>query len=271
MEISTVWPSTKHYSKVYSGSRFSNEESMPLVDDRWTKSRDFEQDRDDFFLPSKIDRIQAAHRLPYTGKKLMQDPAKQTVIHPIEVVIDLSVIEAMHLQSLEACKNGAGEVKPANPKETGGFLGGRLMCDSNGRYWTHIIKSVHTPHAIGEADQLEIPIEIAAEWSKELKSLGLENVGFWHSHPTYEPFQSDARLSFGADVEATFDSCKAWWKSALVIDPFCGARTKGTDGQTQVGVYKITKPGLFSTQQPLVFNEENEIIGWRSVGFAIKA
>lgn len=249
---------------------FSKKEPMPLVNGQWTTSRDFENDRDKYFSAAKIASIQPNHRLPYTGKVLMHDPVEQqTVMHPIEVVIEKSVIDEMHRQSLEACKNDDGEINPKQIKETGGFLGGRLMFDSHGRCWTHVTKSVHTPHAIGEADQLEIPLEISAKWNQELNQLGLENVGFWHSHPTYEPFQSDSRFSFGADVEATFDSCKAWWKSALVIDPFCGGRTNGTDGQTQLGVYKITKPGLSGSQQPLVFNEEDEIIGWRSVGFAV--
>jgi hypothetical protein len=269
LEIKSVWPSTKVYSRAYARLSFSNLEPMPLVDGQWTECRDFEQDQDDYFSFPKMENIKEIHQLPFVGKKLMQDPIDQPNLHPIEIVIDIDVIKEMHIQSLKACKNSAGEIEPSSRKETGGFLGGKLMRDSNGRCWTHIVKSVHMPDAIGEADQLEVPLEIASQWSQELSNLKLENVGFWHSHPTYEPFQSDSRLAFGADVEATYDKCKAWWKSALVIDPYCGGRTNGKDGQTQLGAYKITKPGISTQQQPLSFNEEGEIMGWRSIGFAI--
>ena len=261
----TTLPSPKFYGVFYKSWGYSNEEQMPMTDGKWTKERDFDKDIDHLYPREHIKTLNADSYMAYKGKEILQDPFVNHKMHPIEVVISETVVREMHEHSLFVCQDEEGNADPKSRKETGGFLGGKLMEDDSGRCWIHILETVHDdPIATGEKDTLTIGIEEKAAWNSRIKKAGLINVGFWHSHPTYSPFQSDERFNGGADAQTTFDFCKSWWKVALVIDPFCGGNSQ--KNSTQLGAYKIVNPGMMKS---FLTESDEDLMGWRSVGFAV--
>jgi proteasome lid subunit RPN8/RPN11 len=197
-----------------------------------------------------------------TADPLPQDPYEGKVqLHPIEVVIESTAVRSMQQHAKKVCRNGK--------VETGGFLAGRVCRDPHGRVWTHILHSIHDPVLVGTEIELTYPPAMQSEWEKKIGNLGLQNVGFWHSHPTYHPYQSDQR-TWGADVQTTYAMCKAWWKVALVIDPL-------SSDYPELGGYKIIHPGMHGTGNPYLNRDnaargahaEPEPVGWRSTTIAI--
>lgn len=263
-----VFHSPKQYANWYEHDEgFDLKEPMPQVSGSWSVERIAELFRDCSYDPENIESLSPDNHLPYEGKTILQDPVESHRLHPIEVVIEADVVRAMHEHARTVCKNQSGIVDPASKKETGGYLAGYLMQDDHGRCWTHIVESIHEPAVFGEADKLSMDVETTSKWGVQIKQRELINVGFWHSHPGYSPFQSDER-TWGADVQSTYSECKSWWKVALVIDPFCGANN--SQDMTELGAYKIVKPGLAASEEPLAFRAGNiDVIGWRSVGIAV--
>ncbi len=241
------------------------EDKFPCPDGQFIQ-RDFNDDLDNKVDPAKID-LKAEHHLPYEGKKIFQDPINEGEhsLHPIEVVIDDSVLQEIAEFGREVCGGNRSTVK-----ETAGFLAGKLKRDRNKRLWTHVTKSIHkSPVLYGEPDKVVIDKDTQNEWSQEIKKLGLERVGMWHTHPTYEPFQSDSR-AWGADVQATASNCQHWWSFSMVVDPFgddSDSELEREDGvkRAVAGCYKMVHPGV----DPADLTDPLEM-GWRSVTFGIR-
>ena len=263
----TVHASNKNYSGPYSESNGFVHDPVPGLSENKTERPAVDTDRR--FDPVTIrDIIAPTNAISIECKPLRQDPYDGRVrMHPIEVVIDAEAVEAMHQQALEACPDGPREVK-----ETGGFLGGIVCKDQHDRHWIHIKHSAHDPPLIGDEVSLTYDVTTKQLWEHDIRNnQGLLTVGFWHSHPGYEPFQSDERTwSSGADVQTTYALCKSWWSVALVIDPF----SAGEDA-TMLGVYRPISPNAHGTAiQPWYggdppTSDRPEIIGWRSVNFAV--
>ena len=203
----------------------------------------------------------------YSGKEIRQDPIPQGEhkIHPIEIVIDENVVQEISRLGREVCQKG----KKLRKLETAGYLAGKLKQDKYGRLWTHVTKSIHTPSVAETSSAVEVTItrEHQRLWGLEIERLGLEHVGMWHTHPTYEPWQSDARFS-GADVQATAKMCQHWWSFSMVVDPFGQdyEKVKNNVNKTAaIGCYKMVSPGTDpdDLQEPLT-------MGWRSVAFGIR-
>ena len=232
--------------------------------------RNFEHDFDCKVKPNKM-QVADTHHLPYFGKVIKQDPVKEGEhkLHPIEVVIDESVLQEIAEHGRSKC----GEGTKLNRLETAGFLAGELKRDQFGRLWTHVRKSVHTvPENWGVPEQVTIPQDTQLLWSKEIKRLGFIKVGIWHTHPTYEPFQSDSRgWAAGRDVEATADNCQHWWSLSMVVDPYgkddYNPKREKKEGirRAVVGCYKMVAPG----DHPEDFEDPLQM-RWRSVAFGIQ-
>ncbi|SVD55912.1 uncharacterized protein METZ01_LOCUS408766, partial [marine metagenome] len=156
------------------------EDKFPYPDGKF-RQRDFSNDLDCKVSPAKI-VLDVGHRLPYDGKKIFQDPINEGEhsLHPIEVVIEDSVLQEIAEFGREVCQGDR-----SNVIETAGFLAGKLKRDQDGRLWTHVTKSIHHPPIYGEPDKVVIDKDTQNEWSQEIKKLELERVGMWHTHPTY--------------------------------------------------------------------------------------
>ena len=245
------------------------EEQFPNINGM-SEKRDFQDDLDCVLHPDEI-QVREDQYLPFFGKEIFQDPVEKDKhkLHPIEVVIDHSVLQEMALHGRSKC----GEGTELNKLETAGFLAGKLKRDKNGRLWTHIQKSVHTgPTEWGRPDEVTISQDTQLQWDKEIQSQNLVKVGIWHTHPTYEPFQSDSRgWAQGADVEATAFNCQHWWSVSMVVDPY-GKDDYDPKLEEQnkvknavVGCYKMVAPGDLPEefQNPLKMR-------WRSIAFGIR-
>ena len=245
------------------------EEKFPHPDGK-PKKRNFKDDFDCKVKPEEI-QVRDEQFLPYFGKVIKQDPVGdgEHKLHPIEVVIDESVLKEMAQHGRSRC--GVG--KKLQPLETAGFLAGKLKRDDFGRLWTHITKSVHNePEEWGVPEEVTIPQTTQLLWGKEIKRLGLIKVGIWHTHPTYEPFQSDFRgWAGGRDVEATAHNCQHWWSLSMVVDPYgkedYDPKREKKEGERQavVGCYKMVAPG----DEPDDFEDPLEM-RWRSVALGIR-
>ena len=250
---------------------FRAEREFPHLDGSWGK-RDLYDDMDCVVDANKITNLRPSKYLPYDGKIIRQDPIEKDEhkLHPIEVVIDESVVQEMAEWGRSEC----GEGRHIQPLETCGFLAGKLMQDQDGRLWTHITKSIHqNPPIWGAPDKVIIDTAASTSWDNRIKELGLIKVGIWHTHPTYEPFQSDGReWGFDADVQATARNCQNWWSVSIVIDPYGGKEYNPTlekkEGvkQAVIGGYKMIKPG--TDPDDLVVPDFE--MGWRSVAIGIR-
>lgn len=182
-------------------------------------------------------------------------------LHPIEVQLTPFAIHQMRQVSLAVCKISGDSTDPTEVLETGGLLGGTPKQDSNGRWYTEIEYSYADESQYGTEASFTFTPEMKKNMEHELAIRNLHNVGFWHSHPSYGPFQSDARLqSYGADVQATHGMCGPWWSVALVIDPLSGLQKN----QVSLGAYKIN--GLHDS----LGIDGSQVVGWRSVGIGVR-
>jgi hypothetical protein len=261
------------YSDPYTKGSFIEEEEFPSLSGEW-KKRDFSHDKDIILLEFskfKNDISRDAH-LPYDGKVPNQDPIKENhILHPIEVVIDESTVIEMRDYARRVCMEGGRKemisLEDVKKRETGGYLAGKLMQDENDRLWIHISQSIHFPEVIGDAQEVTWTFVDQGRWLDVIRKKfpDLTWVGIWHSHPTYQPFQSDHRTwAGGADVQTTYNDCKGWWQVSMVIDPFVEV---GDDLiGTALGGYKIVKPGR-ELQSEGPHNQGQ--MGWRSVSIAI--
>jgi len=184
-------------------------------------------------------------------------------LHPIEAVFERRVMEEIREQSIRACEVG-GEWAL---KETGGFLGGHLCRDGKGRVFSHITYNSSREGFIGEKDSLRFGLEEIGEFTAAILEKNLVPCGFWHSHPSYAPFQSDPRIgSYGADVPATNTICNRWWDVSMVVDPFLhdeallGSLT--ADRDMMVSCFKMLEHSAHE-------KEEGSRMGYRSIGFAV--
>jgi len=243
------------------------EKKFPSVNGEFT-NRDFKDDIDSNIEPSFITKLDPSMFLPYNGIIIDQDPIDngEHKIHPIEIVIDPEVIDEIASSSRNICEGN-------KVFETTGFFGGKLMQDKENRQWVHVTKSYHSPVIKGKSDEVKVPILTAHRWNEQIEEDGLINVGIWHSHPSYSPFQSDERLGPGADVGTTYRICKKWWTFSMVIDPLGGVNRrfdrieKISNYHVEIGCYKIVNPGTrgidkFDGGTPWT-------MGWRSVTFTI--
>jgi proteasome lid subunit RPN8/RPN11 len=230
--------------------------------------RRFEEDLDATVKATKI-MVGQDLEFNYSGKEIRQDPIPYGThkLHPIEIIIDENVVQEISRMGRKVCQKG----KRLRKLETAGFLAGKLKRDKHGRLWTHVTKSVHNPPVTETSSAVEVTItrEHQRLWSREIERLGLEHVGMWHTHPTYEPWQSDARFA-GADVQATAKMCQHWWSFSMVVDPFGEdydyVKEKEMETKTAaIGCYKMVSPGTDpdDLQTPLT-------MGWRSVAFGIR-
>jgi hypothetical protein len=265
--------SNKVYSDLYAKGDFIEELEFPSMSGQW-KKRDFSDDSDILLddVSTFKDNISRDAFLPFDGKIPNQDPIRDGhIIHPIEVVIDESTIIEMRDHARKVCFDGDTKelisLDEVQNRETGGYLAGKLMQDEHDRLWIHISKSIHYPEVIGDATEVTWTFADQGRWLSIIREEypDLTWVGIWHSHPTYQPFQSDYRTwSGGADVQTTFRDCKGWWQVSMVIDPFVkiGEDLIGT----AIGGYRIVKPGKsFTPEEPW----EDDVMGWRSVSIAI--
>ena len=182
-------------------------------------------------------------------------------LHPIEVQLTPFAIHQMRQVSLAVCKISGDSTDPTEVLETGGLLGGTPKQDSNKRWYTEIEYSYADESQYGTEASFTFTPEMKKNMEHELAIRNLHNVGFWHSHPSYGPFQSDARLqSYGADVQATHGMCGPWWSAALVIDPMSGPQKN----QLSLGAYKIN--GLYDS----LGTDGTQVVGWRSVGIGVR-
>lgn len=189
-----------------------------------------------------------------------ETPGEPVKLHPVEVVLSPLAVDQMRKASMKVCGN-LSETRIENLLETGGYLGGDIKRDAQGRWYTVIEYAYADSQLKGTESSFTFDIELKRKMENSLASLDLHNVGFWHSHPTYGPFQSDARLqSYGADVQATHGLCVSWWSTALVIDPFSGHDKT----QVSIGCYKIN--GIHDSFGP----NGSKDVGWRSTGFGVR-
>jgi len=205
-------------------------------------------------------RRYSRHKI-YAGVKLV-DPCedKAVILAPIEVRYHPMVIEKMRLVSVEVATDSGGNIVP---KETGGYLGGTLKQDKLGRWYTYVSHvEADSKYDGGTSMTFEYTPKMQHEMLSNILSLGLYPVGFWHSHPTYQPFQSDSRLNsqYGNDVQTTYSICTQWWEVAAVIDPFASG-SSSEDGDVALGNYKIN--GVFD--DPKTYSE----VGWRSISTGV--
>jgi proteasome lid subunit RPN8/RPN11 len=197
----------------------------------------------------------------YNGERL-PDPCKdeEVILAPIEVRYHPMVIEKMRSVSVEIATDSEEKVVP---KETGGYLGGQPMQDNLGRWYTYVSHvEADSKYDAGTSMTFEFTTKMQYEMVSNILDLGLYPVGFWHSHPTYQPFQSDSRLNskYGNDVQTTYSICTHWWEVAAVIDPFT-SDSNWRNGDVALGNYKIN--GNFD--DPVSY----EMVGWRSISTGI--
>jgi len=184
---------------------------------------------------------------------------QEVKLHPLEVWISPFAIDQMRRVSRKVCGHNP-QAGPAQVLETGGFFGGMPMQDTHGRWYTQIDYAYADENLRGTETDFTFDMNLQREMDNEIAKLGRHRLGFWHSHPTYGPFQSDERLQpYGADVQTTHRFCRAWWTVALVIDAHAG-ENKDT---VQLGAYKIN-----GRHDSLSTGESNHV-GWRSVGIGI--
>ena len=137
--------------------------------------------------PPRSQTILAKYWLPHDGREILQDPVNNLSeghkIHPIEVVIERSVMEEIVELGRSVCPDASiGDVR-----EVMGFLAGRLNKDKSGRVWSHVTKSFHSPIVDGLPDRVVLPAEQSGRWLTDIKEAGLTYLGLWHTHPTYTP------------------------------------------------------------------------------------
>ena len=60
-------------------------------------------------------------------------------------------------------------------------------------------------------------------------------------------------------------TCKAWWKLAMVIDPFPIEMKEGIDA-VEIGAYKMVTPGEDLTEM----GDDDWTMGWRSASILVK-
>jgi len=193
----------------------------------------------------------------------LENPMHDQIVHlhPIEVQLTPFAIHQMRQVSLAVCKMSGDSTNPTEVLETGGLLGGSPKQDSNGRWYTEIEYSYADESLYGTEASFTFTPEMKKNMEHELATRNLHNVGFWHSHPSYGPFQSDARLqSYGADVQATHGMCGPWWSVALVIDPMAGTQKN----EVSLGAYKIN--GVYDS----LGIDGSQFVGWRSVGIGVR-
>ena len=213
--------------------------------------------------------------MPHDGSEISQDPVidpKNNLhghkLHPIEVVIDRSVMEEIVELGRSVCPN----VSTLDVREVMGFLAGRINKDKFGRVWSHVTKSFHSPIVDGLMDRVVLPAEQSGRWLTEIREAGLTYLGLWHTHPTYTPFQSDARLwNWGEDIDMDVQTlkkrCHAWYHCSLVVDPYAGRKNVENDNMAMSGCYKAVNPGVPISNNDLDTGLE---MGWRSVTHMIK-
>jgi hypothetical protein len=240
------------------------------------KKRDFERDKDTTLdqlrevNPPRQENVPKELWLPYSGRIISQDPIniknKKHHLHPIEVVIERTVMRQIVELGRKVCPDPATR----EVLEVTGFLAGHIKIDQHGRLWSHVTKSYHLPELVGKPDHVVIPAEQSGKWLTEIKNDGLIYLGLWHTHPTYHPFQSDARLwSFvdSMDVQTLKKKCQAWYHCSLVVDPFAGVENVGKEELAESGCYKAINPGI-----PISHNSKSLGLemGWRSVAHMVK-
>ena len=197
----------------------------------------------------------------YFGE-ILDDPCgdEAVILAPIEVRYHPMVIDKMRSVSVEVATDSRGKIVP---KETGGYLGGTPKQDQFGRWYTYVSHvEADSKYDGGTSMTFEYTTKMQHEMVSNIVSLGLYPVGFWHSHPTYQPFQSDSRLNsqYGNDVQTTYSICTQWWEVAAVIDPFASG-SSSEDGDVALGNYKIN--GVFD--DPKTYSE----VGWRSISTGV--
>ena len=267
--------SPMHYSRQphkYIEHQVKPEESFPKADGTFGL-RNFDHDVD-HIMDIEKDLLMPEHfYLPYNGARPAEDPTRngdtKVKLHPVEVVIDKHVLESMVAHARKVCgvDESTGIIPPKELFETGGALAGLLKQDTHGRVWVHITHSLHdNPEAIGSRDMVKFDLDAQGNWLKRIHKQNLVFFGYWHSHPTYSPFQSDERFwGQGADVQTTQQTCKAWWKLAMVIDPFPIETKEGIDA-VEVGAYKMVSAG----EELDEMSENGWTMGWRSASVLIK-
>ena len=272
--------SPKNYSKdpsLYGGKSVNllPENEFPTVHGTF-KKRKFDQDSDTTlknqrsYNPPRAEEVDSNLWLPYKGSTISQDPANLEKIghrlHPIEVVIERSVMEEIVELGRKVCP----DVEADDVREVMGFLAGRIKKDKHGRLWSHVTRSFHLPELVGKPDHVVLPAEQSGKWLTEIREAGLIYLGLWHTHPTYHPFQSDARLwGFvdSMDVQTLKKKCHAWYHCSLVVDPYAGSEHLSDETMAESGCYKAVTPGI-----PIPKNDKNSGLemGWRSVAHMIK-
>jgi proteasome lid subunit RPN8/RPN11 len=225
--------------------------------------------------PPRDETIPSKYWLPHVGSKIAQDPVNNPdnnlpdghKLHPVEVVIDRSVMEEI----VELGRSVCPDVSSGDVFEVMGFLAGRINKDKSGRVWSHVTKSFHSPTVAGEPDHVVLPAEQSGRWLTEIREAGLTYLGLWHTHPTYTPFQSDARLwswlDGDMDVQTLKKRCHAWYHCSLVVDPYAGRGNVENDNMVMSGCYKAVNPGIPISNSDLDSGLE---MGWRSVTHMIK-
>jgi len=203
-----------------------------------------------------------SRRKIYNGEWL-DDPCKDddVLLSPVEVRYHPMVIEKMRSVSVEIATDSNGEIVP---KETGGYLGGKVLQDKFGRWYTYVTHvEADSKYDAGTSNTFEYTTQMQHEMIANILQLELYPVGFWHSHPTYQPFQSDSRLNsqYGNDVQTTYNICTQWWEVAAVIDPFGPSSIQSPNGDVSLGNYKIN--GIFDDATSY------EKVGWRSISTGI--
>ncbi len=250
------------------------EDEFPQADGT-SGPRNFAYDIDELLRVERPHLIDDSLFLPFLGRQPEHDPTLAlgdgTVrLHPVEMVLDLDVLTSMVEHARRVCgvdaTTGLRMPNKAELRETGGLLAGRLKHDRNNRVWVHVTHSSHSnPEVVGERDMVTFDLDAQGRWLTEIREMGLIDLGFWHSHPTYKPFQSDERFSFGADVQSTWKTCRNWWNVAVVIDPFPTPVQFGHDA-VELGCYKLVNPSL-----PLddLDPEKGWTMGWRSASILV--
>ena len=266
-----------HYSRQphnYVGKMASPETDFPHANGTAGK-RNFDHDVDHIMKIEKDFVLPKQYFLPYSGFRPENDPTLEFKLdirlHPVEVVMDKQVLEDMVVHARSVCGiNDTKQLQHPSPEklmETGGALAGLLKRDLHGRVWVHITSSFHQePKVIGSRDRVVFDLDAQGNWLTRIHEQNLIHFGFWHSHPTYSPFQSDERFwGGGADVQATQQTCKAWWKLAMVIDPFPSEMKQGVNA-VEVGAYKMVTPG----DELAELGDQGWTMGWRSASILIK-
>jgi proteasome lid subunit RPN8/RPN11 len=272
--------SPKKYSRdrtLYGGPTVNliPEANFPTIYGKF-KQRIFEFDYDTTlksersYNPPRAEKVDEHLWLPFEGSKISQDPAnlleKGHRLHPIEVVIDRSVMEEIVALGRKVCPDATSE----DVLEVMGFLAGKIKMDEHGRLWSHVTRSFHLPVLVGRPDHVVLPAEQSGKWLTEIREAGLIYLGLWHTHPTYHPFQSDARLwNFvdSMDVQTLKKKCHAWYHCSLVVDPYAGPENVASGNLAESGCYKAVNPGI-----PISKNDKSSGLemGWRSVAHMIK-